>query len=59
MTSTALSRREMIKGSMAFAALALSQYPFTSLAESEAEEGVELIPFLDKQPPARWCNGKS
>ena len=44
-----LSRRDMIKGSVAFAALACAQYPLSTLGFSETDEGAEVIPFLDKQ----------
>ena len=47
----------MIKGSVAMAALAFSQYPLSSFGFSEPEEGGTLLPFLDQQPPGkmlRW-----
>ena len=44
-----LNRREMIKGSVAFAALAFAQYPLSTFGFAEPEEGAELIPFTDKQ----------
>ena len=52
-----LTRREMIKGSVAMAASAFSQYPLSAFGFSEPEEGGTLLPFLDQQPPGkmlRW-----
>jgi DMSO/TMAO reductase YedYZ molybdopterin-dependent catalytic subunit len=52
-----ISRRELIKGSMAFAAFALSRHPLSAFGFSQMEEGGTLIPFLDQQPPGkqlRW-----
>jgi DMSO/TMAO reductase YedYZ molybdopterin-dependent catalytic subunit len=52
-----LTRREMIKGSVAFAALALTQPPLSSFGFAEPETGAVPIPFLDIQPPGkmvRW-----
>jgi DMSO/TMAO reductase YedYZ molybdopterin-dependent catalytic subunit len=48
--SNPLSRRAMIKGSVATAALALSQFPLSSFGLSEPEESETLIPFIDKLP---------
>ena len=48
----ALTRREMIRASVATAALAFAQYPLSMFGGPEAEEGV-LIPFLDVQPVSR------
>jgi DMSO/TMAO reductase YedYZ molybdopterin-dependent catalytic subunit len=48
-----LTRREMIKGSVAAAALAFAQYPLSLFGGPEAEEGGVLIPFLDVQPGGR------
>jgi DMSO/TMAO reductase YedYZ molybdopterin-dependent catalytic subunit len=53
MDSPALNRREMIRNSMALAALAFSSVPLTSFGLDDPEEGAELIPFLDKQPPGK------
>lgn len=44
-----ISRREVIKGGVAFAALAFAHYPLSSFGFAEPEEGAELIPFTDKQ----------
>ena len=51
--SRAVSRRDMIKGSVAAAALAFTQYPLSLFGGPEAEEGGVLIPFLDAQPAGR------
>jgi DMSO/TMAO reductase YedYZ molybdopterin-dependent catalytic subunit len=51
-TQKGVSRREMIKGSVAVAALAFAQYPLTMFGGPEVDEGV-LIPFLDVQPGNR------
>jgi DMSO/TMAO reductase YedYZ molybdopterin-dependent catalytic subunit len=48
-----MTRREMIKGSVALAALAMTQYPLSLFGGPEAEEGGVLIPFLDAQPAGR------
>lgn len=44
-----LSRRDLLRGSVAFAALAMSQRPLSVFGFAEPEEGSTLIPFLDKQ----------
>ncbi len=49
--NTVLNRREMIKGSVAFAALAFSQYPLEMFGFPD-EDGT-LIPFRDVQPRGR------
>src|SRR5260370_7180304 len=61
---TALSRRNMIKGSVALAATALARYPLSSFGFPEPEAGATLIPFLDQQPVSkdpmlRWEQLKS
>src|SRR5947207_3283110 len=53
MTANPLTRREMIKGSVAAAALAFAQYPLSLFGGPEAEEGGVLLPFLDAQPPVK------
>jgi DMSO/TMAO reductase YedYZ molybdopterin-dependent catalytic subunit len=45
-----LTRREMIKGSVAAAALALTQNPLSIFGAAEPEVAGTLIPFLDVQP---------
>jgi DMSO/TMAO reductase YedYZ molybdopterin-dependent catalytic subunit len=47
--TTKLTRRDMIKGSVAFAAMAFAQHPLSTFGFPEPEAGAELIPFLDKQ----------
>jgi DMSO/TMAO reductase YedYZ molybdopterin-dependent catalytic subunit len=53
-----ITRRDMIKGSVAAAAVAFSQYPLSLFGGPEAEPGGVLIPFLDPQPnvkrQTRW-----
>src|SRR3954464_7880859 len=48
-----ITRRQMIGGSMAFAAATLSQYPLSLFGGPPAEEAGVLIPFLDAQPPVK------
>src|SRR5258706_10938419 len=51
------TRREMIKGSVAWAALAFAQFPLRSFGLEEPEQKGRLVPFLDQQPPGkmlRW-----
>ena len=50
--SSGVSRRDMIKASVATAAFAFAQYPLSMFGGPEVEEGV-LIPFLDPQPKVR------
>jgi DMSO/TMAO reductase YedYZ molybdopterin-dependent catalytic subunit len=47
-----VTRRDMIKASVATAALAFSQYPLSLFGGPEMDEGV-LIPFIDPQPNVR------
>jgi DMSO/TMAO reductase YedYZ molybdopterin-dependent catalytic subunit len=51
--SAPITRRDMLKSSVAVAALAFTQYPLSLFGGPEAEEGGVLIPFLDVQPAAR------
>ena len=56
------TRREMIKGSVALAALAFTQFPLRSFGFADPDEKETLIPFLDQQPPGkmlRWEQLKS
>jgi DMSO/TMAO reductase YedYZ molybdopterin-dependent catalytic subunit len=48
-----LNRREMIKGSVAMAAVAFAQYPLSLFGGPAAEENGVLIPFTDAQPPVK------
>ena len=45
-----LTRRDVIKGSVAAAAIAFSQFPLSAFGFEEAEAPGTLIPFLDKLP---------
>ncbi|MBI4327769.1 MAG: molybdopterin-dependent oxidoreductase [Chloroflexi bacterium] len=52
-----LNRRDMIKGSVAWAALALARHPLTALGLNTPAADEVLVPFLDPQPPGkmlRW-----
>ena len=53
MSSQAITRREMIKGSVALAALAFGHYPLSLFGGPAAEAGGVLLPFLDAQPPVK------
>lgn len=48
-----LTRRDMIKGSVAFAALFLAQRPLSVFGLDEPSSGETLVPFLDVQPKGR------
>src|SRR5882672_7073864 len=52
-TSAHVSRRDMIRGSVALAAVAFAQHPLSLFGGPEAEAGGVLIPFLDVQPTTR------
>jgi len=51
--SSGVTRREIIKGSVAVAAMAFAQYPLSMFGGPAAEEGGRLIPFLDMQPAGK------
>jgi DMSO/TMAO reductase YedYZ molybdopterin-dependent catalytic subunit len=51
--SHSLNRRDLLKASVATAAVALTQYPLSLFGGPEAEAGGVLIPFLDAQPNVR------
>jgi DMSO/TMAO reductase YedYZ molybdopterin-dependent catalytic subunit len=59
MKTQPLTRRDMIKASVATAALAFAHYPLSLYGGPAADEGV-LIPFLDPQPAVkrqtRWAD---
>jgi DMSO/TMAO reductase YedYZ molybdopterin-dependent catalytic subunit len=59
MQEHSLNRRDMIKGSVALATLALSQYPLSLFGGPAPEPGGVLLPFLDPQPEVkhqtRWA----
>ena len=59
-----MNRREMIRGSVAFAAAAFSQFPLRAFGFADPEAKETLIPFLDQQPAGkgaalRWEQLKS
>lgn len=57
MNQTILNRREMIRGSVALAALAFAKCPLELFGADAPADGGTLIPFLDQQPPGkmlRW-----
>ncbi len=57
-----LSRREMLRGSVAFTALAFSQYPFSLLGFDDPSTDETVVPFLDVQPKSKmlhWQDLKS
>ncbi|MSU63202.1 MAG: sulfite oxidase [Pedosphaera sp.] len=52
-----VSRRDLIRGSVAFAALAFARHPLAAFGLDPLPAGDELIPFLDVQPVGkglRW-----
>lgn len=51
--SAAINRRDMIKGSVALAAIAFARYPLSLFGGPAPDEGGVLIPFLDAQPNVR------
>jgi hypothetical protein len=59
MNAPRLTRRQMLKTSVATAALAFTKYPISLFGGPEVDEGV-LIPFLDPQPnvkrQTRWAD---
>ena len=59
-----LTRRDLIRGSVAFAAVALARHPLALFGAPAPEPGARLIPFLDQQPVSgrpmlRWEQLKS
>ena len=53
MTSDLLTRRDMLRSSVALAAAAFAHYPLSLFGGPEAEKSGVLIPFLDAQPPVK------
>ena len=56
-TQARLTRREMLRGSVAMAALGFVQYPLSTFGFADPDKGATLLPFLDIQPPGkmlRW-----
>jgi DMSO/TMAO reductase YedYZ molybdopterin-dependent catalytic subunit len=45
----ALSRRNLLRGGVALAAVAMTQRPLSALGFAEPEAGATVLPFLDKQ----------
>src|SRR6266571_7703395 len=48
-----LTRRDMLRGSVAFAALAFAQHPLSVLGFDEAGADETVVPFLDAQPKGK------
>src|SRR3989442_5218165 len=48
-----LTRREMLRGSVAFAALAFAQRPLSVFGFDEAGADETVVPFLDAQPKGK------
>jgi len=53
MTPPVFTRRDVLRGSVAFAALALAQRPLSVLGFDEPGAGETVIPFLDAQPKGK------
>ena len=53
---TTLTRRDAIKKSVAFAALAFSQQPLRLFGFTEAPDEGVVVPFLDVQPPGKMLH---
>src|SRR2546422_5255375 len=51
-----LSRRDMLRSSMALAALAFAQNPLTALGLEKPSSDETLIPFLDEQPVGKMLH---
>lgn len=52
-----ITRRQLLKGSVALAALALAQRPLSAFGLAEPAAGEQVVPFLDQQPAGkmlRW-----
>src|SRR5213594_751694 len=45
-----LTRRDLIKGSVAFAALAFAEFPLSLFGLDDPTAGETVVPFLDAQP---------
>lgn len=57
-----ISRRDLLKGGVALAALAFSSHPLGAFGFPEPEDGADLIPFTDKQSGTNgitWADLKS
>src|SRR6266536_5378841 len=53
MNAQPLSRRDMLRGSVAFAALAFAQHPLSLFGFDEPGAGETIVPFLDAQPKGK------
>src|SRR5438552_8305559 len=53
MSAQPLTRREMLRGSVAFAALAFAQRPLSVFGFDEAGADETVVPFLDAQPKGK------
>src|SRR6059058_776126 len=53
MSAQLLTRREMLRGSLAFAALAFAQRPLSVFGFDEPGAGETVVPFLDVQPKGK------
>jgi DMSO/TMAO reductase YedYZ molybdopterin-dependent catalytic subunit len=49
MQAHSFTRRDLLRGSVALAALALARHPFSAFGFPEPQEGATVLPFLDKQ----------
>ncbi|HEY0456496.1 MAG TPA: sulfite oxidase, partial [Verrucomicrobiae bacterium] len=54
--STQVNRREMLRGSVAMAALALLQQPLSLFGFADPEDGAVQIPFKEKQPGGKMVH---
>src|SRR5260221_49608 len=53
MHTQSLTRREMLRGSVAFASLAFAQHPLSCFGFDEARADETVVPFLDAQPKGK------
>src|SRR5437879_1312925 len=53
MNPPTLSRRDMLRSSVALAALAFAQTPLSVLGFDEPDAGDTVVPFLDAQPKGK------
>src|ERR1044071_3924819 len=56
MKSPGLTRRDMIRGSVAFAALAFAQSPLATFGLDEPDQDGTLVPFLDAQAKGKMLS---
>src|SRR5512144_1358221 len=55
-SSRTLSRRDMIRASIAAAAVGFSEFPRSAFGLDAPEAGDVLLPFLDEQPPGKMIH---